>query len=343
LHGSYRNSSSALALDSVVTAEERIGLENTDANTGTYDMMSIDDVVPIENARARFLQIFIDHFIDEHVIQVDKSGDEVRQNMSNKMSNKRRQTMDIEYEGDPRFVLPLMYVANLYETLVNDVNMRLASFSNGIREKSIGISLEAAGGLYRRLASKYPKKGGSCSYKRRELAKSLETRTRFPELFMQDEKHVFRFRFVVINGLSIVEEPIRMTIEEAEWFKRLSGRNEIRISARDYKFYSPRHKYRIIVPPVSPNIHLPIGQNLLPQAMSKHHIQLPHHSTENPSQLCNVRQSSNLSQVPQLHEENMTCIQSLTSLAKYCDQCGTLYVRETSKYCSECGVKRLGI
>lgn len=60
--------------------------------------------------------------------------------------------------------------------------------------------------------------GGSCSYKRRELAKSLETRTRFPELFMQDEKHVFRFRFVVINGLSIVEEPIRMTIEEAEWY-----------------------------------------------------------------------------------------------------------------------------
>lgn len=118
-------------------------------------LLFVTDVVPIENARARFLQIFVDHFIDEHVIQVDKSGDEVRPNMS----NKRRQTMDIEYEGDPRFVLPLMYVANLYETLVNDVNVRLASFSNGIREKSIGISLEAAGGLYRRLASKYPKKG----------------------------------------------------------------------------------------------------------------------------------------------------------------------------------------
>lgn len=60
--------------------------------------------------------------------------------------------------------------------------------------------------------------GGSCSYKRRELAKSLETRTRFPELVMQDEKNVFRFRFVVVNGLSIVEEPNRMTIEEAQWY-----------------------------------------------------------------------------------------------------------------------------
>ena len=27
-------------------------------------------------------------------------------------------------------------------------------------------------------------------------------------------------------------------------FKRLTGRNEIAISASDYKFYSPRHKFR---------------------------------------------------------------------------------------------------
>ena len=27
-------------------------------------------------------------------------------------------------------------------------------------------------------------------------------------------------------------------------FKRLTGRNEVAVSARDYKFYSPRHKYR---------------------------------------------------------------------------------------------------
>lgn len=27
-------------------------------------------------------------------------------------------------------------------------------------------------------------------------------------------------------------------------FKRLTGRNEVVVSPRDYKFYSPRHKYR---------------------------------------------------------------------------------------------------
>lgn len=27
-------------------------------------------------------------------------------------------------------------------------------------------------------------------------------------------------------------------------FKRLTGRNEVTVSARDYKFYAPRHKYR---------------------------------------------------------------------------------------------------
>lgn len=27
-------------------------------------------------------------------------------------------------------------------------------------------------------------------------------------------------------------------------FKRLTGRNEVAVSARDYKFYAPRHKYR---------------------------------------------------------------------------------------------------
>ncbi|RVX11649.1 Uncharacterized protein CK203_015905 [Vitis vinifera] len=29
-----------------------------------------------------------------------------------------------------------------------------------------------------------------------------------------------------------------------DMFKRLTGRDEVAVSARDYKFYSPRHKYR---------------------------------------------------------------------------------------------------
>jgi hypothetical protein len=31
------------------------------------------------------------------------------------------------------------------------------------------------------------------------------------------------------------------------------------------------------------------------------------------------------------------------SPAKFCDECGAPYLRETSKFCSECGSKRLGI
>lgn len=51
-------------------------------------------------------------------------------------------------------------------------------------------------------------------FKRRELATSLETRTRFPELVIQEEKRV---RFVVVNGLDIVEKPSGVPIEDAEW------------------------------------------------------------------------------------------------------------------------------
>lgn len=55
---------------------------------------------------------------------------------------------------------------------------------------------------------------GPCTFKRRELATSLETRTRFPELVIQEEKRV---RFVVVNGLDIVEKPNSMPIDDAEW------------------------------------------------------------------------------------------------------------------------------
>lgn len=115
------------------------------------------DISPIESARARFLQIIVDYFINEHVIEVaDSEADYTVQSGQDKLN--KRKMREVQYEGDPRFALPLMYVANMYETLVNDVNIRLASL-NGIREKTIGVALEAAGGLYRRLAKKFPKKG----------------------------------------------------------------------------------------------------------------------------------------------------------------------------------------
>ena len=51
-------------------------------------------------------------------------------------------------------------------------------------------------------------------FQRRELATSLETRTRFPELVIQEEKLV---RFVVVNCLVIVEKPDIVPIGDAEW------------------------------------------------------------------------------------------------------------------------------
>lgn len=37
-------------------------------------------------------------------------------------------------------------------------------------------------------------------------------------------------------------------------FKRLTGRHEVAVSARDYKFYSPRHKYRRVASNLVSNI-----------------------------------------------------------------------------------------
>ncbi|KAK8472361.1 hypothetical protein PHAVU_002G186800 [Phaseolus vulgaris] len=227
---------SCLPLHSVEVDEDRASLDtNESSRTTSYDILTVEDVSPIESARARFLQIVVDHFINDRVIEVpDSEADYAGQD---KMS--KRRTREIQYEGDPNFALPLMYVANMYESLVSDVNNRLASV-NGIREKTIGVALEAAGGLYRRLAKKFPKKG-PYTFKRRELATSMETRTRFPELVIQEEKRV---RFVVVNGLRIVEKPNNVPIDDAEWFRRLTGRSEVAITASDYKYYSPRHKYR---------------------------------------------------------------------------------------------------
>ncbi|KAI3453230.1 hypothetical protein Pfo_009893 [Paulownia fortunei] len=222
--------------------DDRSSLENNGSSTGPYSILTIDDVSPIETARARFLDIIVNHFIDPHVIEMsDYEADYMVQQSSQDHISKRK-SREIRYEGDARYALPLMYVANMYETLVSEVNMRLTSMSD-MREKTIGVALEAAGGLYRKLAKKFPRKG-PCIFKRRELATSFETRSKFPELVMQEEKRV---RFVVVNGLAIVEKPTKLGMDDAEWFKRLTGRNEVAVSARDYKFYAPRHKYRRVI------------------------------------------------------------------------------------------------
>lgn len=373
MHESYRNS---LPLNSAGVDDERCSLENSRSSRYLYDILTIEDISPIETARARFLQIIVDHFINEHVIEVaDTEVDYTAQSGQDKLN--KRKSREVQYEGDPRFVLPLMYVANMYETLVSDVNTRLASL-NGIREKTIGVALEAAGGLYRRLAKKFPRKG-PCTFKRRELATSFETRTRFPELVVQEEKRV---RFVVVNGLDIVEKPNTMPVEDSEWFKRLTGRCEVAISARDYKFYSPRHKYRRVKSNSVSNLSVlptfsgsddssvigsaqgfrsPQNQQQTPSKPQMQPVshqpqfihQQPIHQNQNGAPFSNMTEMTHAHQSPTI-SQHMVCLQPLRdhiggrlqmmspSLAKFCDECGAPYLRETSKFCSECGVKRLG-
>eukprot|EP01018_Ginkgo_biloba_P030783 Gb_25610 [translate_table: standard] len=406
VHQSYGNS---LQLQGVggVEPEHSIPLEGDEPSRSPYGVLTINDVIPIESARARFLQLILDHFLQPHVIQVPDSPESVYNSPNGKDKQKKRKSRDAQYEGDPRFVLPLAYVANLYETLVNEVNMRLANM-DGIREKTMGVALEAAGGLYRRLVKKFPRKG-PCTFKRREMASALEARTKFPELVTREEKRV---RFVVVHGLELMELP-NMSVEDAEWFKRLTGRHEAVVTERDYKFYSARHKYRRTpqssissVPglPAFPNSenstsigtppglrppyvndvlnltarsppqmqhqpqhqlqclpHQPQHQSLhqsqhqsLHQSQQTSHLSHPTHAqhcTHTPH-LDDMSHAQHASAAPQHLSRNMQPPPGLhvggrmlvlpAAPAKYCDQCGSPYVRESSKFCSECGAKRIG-
>ncbi|KAI5385502.1 hypothetical protein KIW84_072196 [Lathyrus oleraceus] len=173
-------------------------------------------------------------------------------------------------------------------------------------------------------------------------------------------------------------------------FKRLTGRNEVAISANDYKFYSPRHKYRRGTSISLPNIQdipsysgaessttMTTTQGFRTQTPNKHHLQsLAHqpqfhpvlqsnqimHQSQHAGPYSHNHQNgspSHLSEISHSHQpsisQHMSCLQSLTgghvggrmhmlppSPAKFCDECGAPYLRETSKFCSECGSKRLG-
>ncbi|XP_078162367.1 PPR containing protein isoform X1 [Carex rostrata] len=387
IHESYRNS---LTLHGMAVEEERSVLDNNSRpSSPSYNILLSQDVLPIENVRARFLDLIVDHFINQHLIEVGDSH-EIGYRAHEK-ANKRK-LREARYEGDPRVALPLMYIANLYENLVNDVNARLGAL-NVTREATIGVALEAAGGLYRKLVSKFPKKG-PISFRRRELATSHSTRNRFPELVVQEEKRV---RFVVINGLDVVEKPTTMLMEDAEWFKRLTGRCEVAVTTRDYKYYSPRHKHRRSLSQPLLNIHesaafsgsdssplvgssseyqpnnelqndhLPESkqQQQQPQYHLVHHLQpqMPLHNQQymttqypctpvSPDSGANQHQPHGVSNLaPHLACVQLSSIAHLpgrllhvpTSPAKFCDECGSPYLRETSKFCSECGTKRFGI
>jgi hypothetical protein len=137
--------------------EQSLPMDN-DGPRPPYGVLTISDVIPIESTRARFLQLIIDSFIIHHIIPVPESPEMNYNSPNNNDKSKKRKSRDVQYEGDPRYLLPLTFVANLYETLIREVNQRLATVE-GLHEKTFGVALEAAGGLYRRLVKKYPKSG----------------------------------------------------------------------------------------------------------------------------------------------------------------------------------------
>ncbi|CAI5469059.1 unnamed protein product [Closterium sp. Yama58-4] len=223
-----------------------------------YSPLNIHDLLPIEAARVRFLHLIIDHFVTYHIVPISEesqlaashSPGERRKRRAREMEDGQppveQQVIRPSYEGDPRHLLPLIFLANAYETLVGEVNQRMAEM-DVLRGKTMGLALEAAGGLYRRMVEKFPKSGAVTIFRRREMASALEARARFPQLVLgRDDKRV---RFIVVHGLELVERPSTMSPDDAEWFKRITGRHEVAIYPRDFKYFTPRPKPRRVPQP----------------------------------------------------------------------------------------------
>jgi pentatricopeptide repeat domain-containing protein 1 len=382
-----------LALQRVENPEQTMSMDN-EGSRSPYGVLTLNDVIPIESTRARFLQLIIDFFITYHVVPAAEmpEGNSYSPNGKEK-SSKKRKNREAQYEGDSRYLLPLTFVANLYETLIREINQRLATVE-GLQEKTFGVALEAAGGLYRRLVKKFPKsesedsvQSSNCfptspntllntTFKRREMASALEARTKFPQLVTGEEKRV---RFVVVHGLELVERP-NLTPEDAEWFKRLTGRHEAQIYESDYKFFAARVKHRRPpqhnlssmsmmqpYPGSEPSANLSPPQlrqqafephvmecqpyaSRDPGVLQPHLIQHQHHQQHSPHvQHQHVQHTGHTPpHMPRdldatgMHGPIVVQHQP-TGPSKYCDECGSAYYRETSKFCSECGTKRLGV
>ncbi|GKA76281.1 putative zinc finger CCCH domain-containing protein 17-like protein [Tanacetum coccineum] len=120
------------------------------------------------------------------------------------------QTNVVEH-GDKDYILPMMHVVNMYETLVIEADSRIDSSFSDMRGDSIGLPLESTGGLFKEFLKRFPKDGN-------------------------------RERFNVTCGLEITEKPIVKCKDDALWFRRLTGRSDVVVYPTDYKFYSPRRK-----------------------------------------------------------------------------------------------------
>ncbi|GJZ46077.1 putative zinc finger CCCH domain-containing protein 17-like protein [Tanacetum coccineum] len=115
------------------------------------------------------------------------------------------QTNVVEH-GDEDYILPMMHVVNMYETLVIEADSRIDSSFSDMRGDSIGLPLELLGG-----------------YSRNFLKGNGE-------------------RFNVTCGLEITEKPVVKCKNDALWFRRLTDRSNVVVYPTDYKFYSPRRK-----------------------------------------------------------------------------------------------------
>ncbi|CAI5939803.1 unnamed protein product [Closterium sp. NIES-64] len=272
----------------VLLSAAQLGYSPRYGHTGAKNSIRAGpDLLPIEAARVRFLHLIIDHFVTYHIVPISEesqlaashSPGERRKRRAREMEDGQppveQQVIRPSYEGDPRHLLPLIFLANAYETLVGEVNGRMAEM-DVLRGKTMGLALEAAGGLYRRMVEKFPKSGGYQGsqgddistrsqwalppagagverrgavtiFRRREMASALEARARFPQLVLgRDDKRV---RFIVVHGLELVERPSTMSPDDAEWFKRITGRHEVAIYPRDFKYFTPRPKPRRVPQP----------------------------------------------------------------------------------------------
>ncbi|EFJ24069.1 hypothetical protein SELMODRAFT_414814 [Selaginella moellendorffii] len=348
----YENLQPVDGVDAVdgVDTEQQINLENDESSTPAFGVLTYSDVVPIEAARARFVQLIIDRFIQPRSYPVSDSPEGNYSNPNSKEKESKRKPSEVHYEGDPRFLLPLTFVANLYETLISEIDARLHTVE-GVHEKTMGVALEASGGLYRKLVKKFPKSGHPVSFKRREMASALEAKTKFPQLVRGDEKRV---RFVVVHGLELIERP-EMPQEDAEWFKRLTGRQEAAVTGSDYNFYSARVKHRRLTvrdpPPVPQQYQAGESPSVItPHSPTRDHPQIQmqqsrvRHQVQQPSQTHTPRTPPHVSRDIQsgIHP-GMTVMVPPPSPAKFCDQCGAPFLRETSRFCTDCGNKRHGV
>ncbi|KAL3688933.1 hypothetical protein R1sor_015242 [Riccia sorocarpa] len=126
---------------------------------------------------------------------------------------KRMRTRDWQYEGDPNFLLPLTFVANLYETLLHEVNQRLATLE-GFHKKTMGVALEAAWGFVQAPCKAISKVRRSHDFQEERNGLGFGSTNKVPPGCYGDVK---RLRFVVVHGLKLVERP-NLPPADSEWW-----------------------------------------------------------------------------------------------------------------------------